>query len=258
MLKVKFLGDSTYTKVAFSNVSEHVVQLIGDKKGLNKETGFKIYKMDNLELGDYSDYITIYRELDDGFQYSNDGSHYDPPVPPPPPEPTIDDYRREKEAELTSAYNTAKAEFIFEGKTYTVDPELKQMAEMANQTGITVSYQGKPATPEYLGSLLVAQVKNGYDQDWLYNKRMKELAAATTITAIKKIKYKITDEEAQQRDKDNAEKVEFWQAYVDQLAFATKEKEKEVFSTVDILANEVIPGIIDSLLTLEEDLPEDE
>lgn len=50
-------------------------------------TGFKVYGDYNLILVDGSLFTTLYRVLEDGYQLSNDGSEYIPPVPPEPPAP---------------------------------------------------------------------------------------------------------------------------------------------------------------------------
>lgn len=89
MIKVKFNGSSEMILVSFSRLSENVVTLVGIVPA--DETGFTTYRMSGEQLGDFSDYATVYRVLDDGCQYSNDGSvwHEPEPVQPmPEPEPT--------------------------------------------------------------------------------------------------------------------------------------------------------------------------
>lgn len=88
MIKVKYNNEDFMESVSFSRESEHVVTLTGTTK--ENESGFKTYRLDGeTQLGDFSDYVTVYRTLDDSIQYSNDGSVWVEPEPQPePPEPT--------------------------------------------------------------------------------------------------------------------------------------------------------------------------
>lgn len=61
-------------------------------------SGFKVFGDYNVLLVDGKNFTTLYRELSDGFQLSDDGSHYIPPepVPPTPPKPSRLDILEEK------------------------------------------------------------------------------------------------------------------------------------------------------------------
>ncbi|MBQ0079703.1 MAG: hypothetical protein KBS66_07440 [Eubacterium sp.] len=60
-------------------MSDNVVQLEG---GLENTSGFHTFRMDGeTELGDWSDFTTIYRVLEGAVQYSDNGSVYVEPVP---------------------------------------------------------------------------------------------------------------------------------------------------------------------------------
>ena len=61
------------------------------KGATENNSGFTTYKLSGKQLGDFSDYTTIYRLLDGEVQYSNDGSVYvEPKAPEQPydPQPT--------------------------------------------------------------------------------------------------------------------------------------------------------------------------
>ena len=92
MIKIKFNNSTDYHPCDFSRLSDHVVTLSNCK--IENTSGFCTYRMSGEQLGDFSDYITVYRALDNAVQYSNDGSVYiDPqpePTPDPEPEPTPD------------------------------------------------------------------------------------------------------------------------------------------------------------------------
>ena len=96
MIKIKFNNKENFEDVEFSR-TEHLVTLKGITEVNN--SGFKTYRMSGEQLGDFSDYTTTYRILDDEVQYSNDGSVW---VEPTPYEPTVDDEINALKKELES------------------------------------------------------------------------------------------------------------------------------------------------------------
>ena len=66
-----------------------------------------MFKLDGSYLGDYSAYTTVYREIEGGVQFSNDGSVYVPPAPAPEPEPapepTLEEVIESKVVEMNAA-----------------------------------------------------------------------------------------------------------------------------------------------------------
>lgn len=80
MLTLKYAGENTGYEVLFKNVSQHVVQVTGYFPV--KQKGFLLYR-DGIEdiLGDYSGYKTVYREVEHGAQFSDDGTVYVAPLP---------------------------------------------------------------------------------------------------------------------------------------------------------------------------------
>lgn len=87
MIKIKFLDQDTLYPVSFTQDSAHICTTIGE--GIPQDTcGFQTFRMNGQPLGDRSDFTTIYRILDNGIQWSNDGSVWvDPPQPEPVPDP---------------------------------------------------------------------------------------------------------------------------------------------------------------------------
>lgn len=81
MLIMKYIGQETTYKVSFSKISENVVQLEGNFPA--KTNGFILSRIGNPDAftGDYSDYTTVYRELDGAVLFSNDGSIWIEPIP---------------------------------------------------------------------------------------------------------------------------------------------------------------------------------
>lgn len=103
MLSLKYLEEQKTYQVSFTMINPHIVQLMGDFP--IKKNGFMLSWKDGVWDGDYSDYTTVYREIDGGVQFSNDGSVYVEPVPPTPPEPyipTLEEVKEQKVAEMNS------------------------------------------------------------------------------------------------------------------------------------------------------------
>ena len=98
MIKIKFNNSNILHEVEFSR-TEHTSTL----KGITEEnnSGFKTYRMSGEQLGDFSEYTTTYRILDDEVQYSNDGSVW-VEQETHPYEPTIQDQINALKKELES------------------------------------------------------------------------------------------------------------------------------------------------------------
>lgn len=82
MLNLRYIGEETDYSVNFKSINENVVEVTGENLP-EKETGFIVTRIGDPSAftGDYSEHKTIYREVEGGFQYSNDGSVYIEPLP---------------------------------------------------------------------------------------------------------------------------------------------------------------------------------
>ena len=78
---MKYVDSAECYHVEFKRLSSNIVQLIG--KFPSKESGFTLGRIGEPEAftGDYTDYTTIYKELENGVQFSNDESTYTEPEP---------------------------------------------------------------------------------------------------------------------------------------------------------------------------------
>ena len=95
MIKIKYNNQENFEEVSFSKLEENIVSLKG---ATENNSGFTTYRMSGDQLGDFSDYTTTYRLLDDEVQYSNDGSIWVEPEPyEPTPEDKINSLKRELE-----------------------------------------------------------------------------------------------------------------------------------------------------------------
>ncbi len=114
MIKLKYSGERTAYDVSFKKISGHIIQITGEFPV--KEKGFVCYRdEDEEDTWDYARYSTVYREIEGGAQFSDDGSVYvAPPEPEPVPEPepyvpTLDEVKEMKKQEIRAAYQTVKA-----------------------------------------------------------------------------------------------------------------------------------------------------
>lgn len=71
MVRVKFNNSEAAYNVDFSKVSPDIVQLTGN---IPKNTsGFKVYRLNDSFLGDYSGYTEIIDEFNNGLKFKNRG-----------------------------------------------------------------------------------------------------------------------------------------------------------------------------------------
>lgn len=82
MLEMKYIGHEPKYKVGFNKILPHVIQILGDFP--IREEGFTLSREGKEDSWDYSDYTTVYREVEGGAQFSNDGSVFTVPVQPVP------------------------------------------------------------------------------------------------------------------------------------------------------------------------------
>lgn len=98
MIKIKYNNKKSFEKVSFSR-DNNVVTITPTTPNTN---GFTTWRMDGkTQLGDFSDFTTVYKVDGDSVSYSNDGSVY-----VEPPKPTEEELRRqglvEEKAQLES------------------------------------------------------------------------------------------------------------------------------------------------------------
>jgi hypothetical protein len=118
MLNLRYTGEKTRYPVSFKKIN-NIVQIMGDFP--IKTKGFVLTRIDdeNAFTGDYSGYTTIYREIEGGVQFSDDGSTYVAPTPSEPlqePAPTLEDIQEAKITEM----NTMQQELIQAGVDVTL------------------------------------------------------------------------------------------------------------------------------------------
>mgnify|MGYP007033164410 CR=1 FL=1 len=104
MLHLTYVGEKKKYAVDFNEVNEHVVQITGDFP--IKGNGFTLSRIDCEDGWDYTGFRTIYRNIEGGAQFSNNGSVYvaptepDPVPKPEPYEPTLEEVKEMKLQEI--------------------------------------------------------------------------------------------------------------------------------------------------------------
>lgn len=74
MLNMNYKGKHIIYPIKFQKISKNVVELKGDFP--IRTDGFVLSRPEREDNWEYPDYTTIYRKIDGGVQFSNDGSVY--------------------------------------------------------------------------------------------------------------------------------------------------------------------------------------
>ena len=85
MILIKYNDSNTFNQVSFSR-SNNLVTMTPTTP---HASGFTTYKLSGEQLGDFSDFTTIYKVDGESVTYSNDGSIY-----VEPPKPTEEELRK--------------------------------------------------------------------------------------------------------------------------------------------------------------------
>ena len=149
--------------VDFHKISDNVVELVGNFP--IQTDGFVLSRENMNDDWDYSGFTTIYREIDGGCQFSNDGSIYIEPIPY---EPTLEEVKESKISELSDTCNF----LIVNGVDMLIDDNLehfsynendqvniKEIFDLAVQTNVPMYYH---ADGESCKMYTVEQIVNLY------------------------------------------------------------------------------------------------
>lgn len=112
---LKYVNEKNSYEVAFKKVSPHIVQITSADEFPVKTKGFICFR-DGVEDDewDYKRFKTVYRRIEGGVQFSDDGSVYvAPPEPEPIPEPepyvpTLEEIKIGKKQEIESMYQISR------------------------------------------------------------------------------------------------------------------------------------------------------
>ena len=106
-MHVLFLDNTDTVEASVKKLGEHLIQISGAEVNLS---GFHLLNDAGSVFGKYDGFKTLYKENDDNYILSNDGSVYVEPVEPEPmpePEPTLDEVKEAKVAEMNKAQQDA-------------------------------------------------------------------------------------------------------------------------------------------------------
>ncbi len=138
MIQVKI--NEQFYNVEFHRMSENTILLIGDIPV--STNGFVTYRLNGKQLGDFSDYTTIYRQHENGIEFSNDGSIY---VEPMPYVPTLEELKTAKLAEVdTWTASKITGGFVSGGVRYDSDIEAQTTVQ-----GIALSVNTERFATDY-------------------------------------------------------------------------------------------------------------
>ena len=104
---LKYKNEETTYDVEFKKISKNIVEIKGDFP--IKDVGFTLSRPDMNDGWDYSEFITVYKEVDSGAQFSNDGSIYVEPIIPIPTEEELAEMEeQERIANINAQINNLK------------------------------------------------------------------------------------------------------------------------------------------------------
>ena len=114
MLNMNYINSTTKYAVNFKTITSNIIEIKGDFP--IQTDGIQISREKKPDdVWDYSEYTTIYREIEGGVQFSNDGSVYVEPEPAPEPEPyvpTLEEVQEQKVTEINNAQQAIIAQGI--------------------------------------------------------------------------------------------------------------------------------------------------
>lgn len=114
MLNMNYINSTIKYAVNFKTITSNIIEIKGDFP--IQTDGIQISRDKKPDdIWDYSDYTTIYREIEGGVQFSNDGSAYVEPEPTPEPEPyvpTLEEVQERKVAEMNTIQQAVIAQGI--------------------------------------------------------------------------------------------------------------------------------------------------
>ena len=108
MLNMNYINSTIKYAVNFKTITSNIIEIKGDFP--IQTDGIQISRDKKPDdIWDYSDYTTIYREIEGGVQFSNDGSVYIEPEPIPEPEPYVPTLEEVQERKVTEINNAQQA-----------------------------------------------------------------------------------------------------------------------------------------------------
>lgn len=184
--------------VDFHKISDNIVELIGDFP--IQTDGFMLSRENMDDKWDYSEFTTIYREIDGGCQFSNDGSIYIEPIPY---EPTLEEVKESKISELSDTCNF----LIVNGVDLLIDSNLehfsynendqvniKEIFDLAVQTNVPMYYHAdgescKMYTVEQIVNLYATATTNKMHHTTYFNQLKRYVNDLDDVEDVQAVTY---------------------------------------------------------------------
>ena len=135
METILFIDSNTPIEAEVEATSPNTIKIITNSP-INT-SGFHLITDTGDIYGEYEDYTTLYKQLDDGFILSNDGTTYVEPEPVPTPEPykpTLDELKVQKIVEM----NLAQQKVIQDGIHVTLSDGITEHFTLKDQDQISL------------------------------------------------------------------------------------------------------------------------
>jgi hypothetical protein len=106
MLNLQYVGEVKKYEVSFTYIGDNVVQIEGNFPAKTK--GFNLTRINHpgTFVGDYTEYKTIYKQVEGGYQFSNNGTTYPETTPS---KPTLEERLSNAENGITELQGDVKA-----------------------------------------------------------------------------------------------------------------------------------------------------
>ena len=195
---LRYNGDTERYEVSFQIIKNNIVEIQGNFPA--KETGFMLSRDGKEWYGDYSDYTTIYRQIDDRVQFSNDGSVWVEPEPIPEPEPYVLTYEEVLDNKINEL--SMQCKYIIEsgldidGVNYSYNTEdqinFDEMNDTVSITGLPLGYHADGQdcaeyTAEQIVNISIQLKRNKYCQQTYFNQVRRYLRSLEKSDESKEI-----------------------------------------------------------------------
>ena len=198
MLNMKYLNSEKIYSVNFKTIDSNIVELIGDFP--IQTDGFILSRENMNDNWEYSEFITVYREIDGGCQFSNDGSVYTEVIPYIP---SLEEVKESKIRELSNICNfkiTNGVEINIDGKnehfSYKEEDQvnIKEIFDLCVQTNVPLYYHSdgescKMYTVEQIIDLYATATTNKMHHITYFNQLKDYINSLQSIEAVQNVKY---------------------------------------------------------------------
>ena len=208
MLNMRYINSNEIYNVNFKIISPNIVELTGDFPV--KTDGFVLSREEYEDNWDYSDYITIYGEIEGGVHFSNDGSTRPEIIPDTdtdieyvPYIPTLDEAKVIKINELSNICNhmivdgvEINVDGVMEHFSYKDEDQVnvKEIFDLAVQTNVPMYYHAdsescKLYTVEQIIDLYATATTNKMHHITYYNQLKEYVNSLEDVETVHNVEY---------------------------------------------------------------------